>query len=568
MMDVLISYRRGDDPHAVDRLFETLRRALHPYRIFLDVENIPVGTDFEEHLKRQVSSCSVLLAVMGSRWLDIRGDDGERRLDNPRDFVRIEIETALDRGIPVVPVLLDNTAMPTADQLPGELKALTKRQNWEVTRKSFAADAAGLAQRIIQILAGAAAVQPSAEPAAPVADALALPDKPSIAVLPFQNMSGDREQEYFADGMVEEITTALSRVRQFFVIARNSSFTYKGRSIDVKQVGRELGVRYVVEGSVRKAADRVRVNAQLVDAITGHHVWAEHYDRELAAIFVVQDDIADKVVASIEPQLYSAEGARARRKPPESLDAWECVVRALTHINARSVEDFARSRQLLERAIGLDPSYAQAYALIAYLTGMEVHYCWKPRDALEPALAAAMRAIALDNDDAWAHFALASLYNLLQKAERAITECERALALNPNFALAYGMFATALSYLGRGQEALLKVDEANRLSPRELLRGVNSINRAIAYFSMGQYRDAADCARNAVQESPHLVPAWRSLVVNCALAGEIAEAREALKTLKRLSPDLSLKWIEEWLPYAGAELRRRYFEAFGKAGLE
>jgi adenylate cyclase len=166
--------------------------------------------------------------------------------------------------------------------------------------------------------------------------ALPLPSKPSIAVLPFQNMSGDPSQDYFADGVVEDITTALSRIRWLFVIARNSSFTYKGRMVDVKQVGRELGVRYALEGSVRKAANRVRVTAQLIDAGTGHHVWAERYDRELAAIFALQDEITERVVAAVEPQLYAAEGIRAKRKPPESLDAWECVVRALSCVNSRS----------------------------------------------------------------------------------------------------------------------------------------------------------------------------------------------------------------------------------------
>src|SRR5215813_3020611 len=201
--------------------------------------------------------------------------------------------------------------------------------------------------------------------------ALPLPSKPSISVLPFQNMSGDASEDYFADGVVEEITTALSRIRWLFVIARNSSFTYKGRMVDVKQVGRELGVRYALEGSVRKEANRVRVTAQLIDAVTGHHVWAERYDRELAGIFALQDEITERVVAAVEPQLYAAEGMRAKRKQPESLDAWECVVRALSCVNSRSQNDYAMARELLERAIELDPAYAQAHALFAYVMGLE-----------------------------------------------------------------------------------------------------------------------------------------------------------------------------------------------------
>jgi adenylate cyclase len=199
----------------------------------------------------------------------------------------------------------------------------------------------------------------------PVA-ALPLPDKPSIAVLPFQNISGDPEQEYFADGMVEEIITALSRLRWFFVIARNSTFTYKGRAVDVKEVGRELGVRYVLEGSVRKSANRIRVTAQLVEAATGNHVWAERYDRDLADIFAVQDEITERVVAAIEPELYAAEHIRSQSKPPDSLDAWECVIRALSLIGQGTRDENTEAEALCRRAIAIAPGYARAHSLLAW----------------------------------------------------------------------------------------------------------------------------------------------------------------------------------------------------------
>ena len=399
--------------------------------------------------------------------------------------------------------------------------------------------------------------------------ALPLPSKPSITVLPFQNMSGDPSQDYFADGVVEEITTALSRIRWLFVIARNSSFTYKGRMVDVKQVGRELGVRYALEGSVRKAANRVRVTAQLIDAVTGHHVWAERYDRELAAIFALQDEITERVVAAVEPQLYAAEGIRAKRKPPESLDAWECVVRALSCVNSRSQNDYAMARELLERAIELDPAYAQAYALFAYVMGLEVLYGWKPREiALARALEAAQKAVVLDSDDAWAHFALGFVYGMTRRAEEAVVEHEKALALNPNFALAYTYQGSALAYLGRGEEALLKIDASERLSPRGLFQGVNNVCRAAAHFSAEQHRDAVSCARKSILDSPGIVTGYRMLVVNCALIGEIDEARAALKIVKRLQPDISVRWIAESVLFTRERDRQNYIEGFRLAGLE
>jgi adenylate cyclase len=399
--------------------------------------------------------------------------------------------------------------------------------------------------------------------------ALALPSKPSIAVLPFQNMGGDLSDDYFADGIVEEITTALSHFRWLFVIARNSSFTYKGRAVDVKQVGRELGVRYALEGSIRKAGNRVRVSAQLVDAINGHHVWAQRYDRELAGIFALQDDITERVVTALEPQLYAAEGIRAKRKQPERLDAWECVVRALSCINSRSQHDYSMALELLERAIALDRGYAQAYALFAYVTGLQVLYGWKAREiGLARALDAAQRAVVLDDDDAWAHFALGFVYGMTKMAKEAVAEYERALGLNPNFALGYTYLAAVLAYLGQSEEALRKVDVSERLSPRGLFQGVNGVCRAIAHFSTGRYRDALFWARKSILESPGIVTGYRILVVSCALVGEIDEAKSALETLMRLQPDLSLGWIRESVMFTHERARQDIIEGFRLAGLE
>ena len=413
---------------------------------------------------------------------------------------------------------------------------------------------------------------PDDSAAAPEKPAPSIPEKPSIAVLPFTNMSGDPEQDYFADGMAEDITTALSKVRWFFVISRNSAFTYKREAVDVKQAARELGARYVLEGSVRKVGNRVRITAQLLDAVTSHHVWADRYDRELADIFAVQDEITEQVVAAIEPQLYAAEGIRAKRKPPESFDAWESVVRALSLINSRAKPDIAAARALLQKATALDPDYAQAHSLLSFVTTLGVHMGWEPREAtLRIASTAAHKALHLDPDDPWAHVALGYVLAWSRRADDAIEEYRRAITLNPNFAIAHWLLALAFCYLGRSDEALVHGDQAERLSPRDLLArgnaGVSNNVRAIACFIAGRYRDGIDFARKAVIESPNLIPAYRALVVNCALAGEIGEAKAALQTLKDLVPDIALKRINEVMPYVRDDDRQRYVEGFRLAGL-
>ena len=397
---------------------------------------------------------------------------------------------------------------------------------------------------------------------------LALPDKPSIAVLPFQNMSGDPEQEYFADGITEDITTALSRLRWFFVIARNSSFAYKGKVVDVRLIARELGVRYVLEGSVRKSGDRLRITAQLIDATTGSHIWAQRYDREVADIFALQDEITSNVVATIEPQLYAAEDFRAKHKRPENLNAWDCVARALSLIMKMTKHDNAAAQELLKKAIAIDPSYAQAYSLLAFSLSLDNSWGWQPSEiVLAPAWDVAQMAVRLDVDDPWAHLALGHLHRQRRELQDAVAEFKHALALNPNFAFAHTHLGLALCFLGRSEEALVELDTAERLSPRDFQAGLNDIARAIACFVDGRYRDGIAFARNAIRRNPDTVGAHHLVVVNSALAGEVAEARAALQTLRRFEPDLSLETLDMSV-YGRDEDRRRYFEAFRLAGLE
>jgi adenylate cyclase len=397
---------------------------------------------------------------------------------------------------------------------------------------------------------------------------LALPDKPSVAVLPFRNMSGDPEQEYFADGITEDITTALSRLRWFFVIARNSSFTYKRKVVDVRLIAHELGVRYVLEGSVRKGGDRHRVTAQLIDATTGNHIWAQRYDREVADFFALQDDITSNVVATIEPQLYAAEDIRAKHKRPESLNAWDCVARALSLTMKVTKHDNAAAQDLLKKAIAIDPSYAQAHSILAFSLSLANSWSWQPSESvLEPAWDFAQNAVRLDVDDPWAHLALGHLHRQRRELEDAVAEFQNAVALNPNFAFAPTHLGLALCFLGRSEEALVELDTAERLSPRDFQAGLNNTARAIACFIDRRYRDGVDFARRATRQDADSVGAHHLVVVNSALAGEVEEARKALQTLKRFEPDLSLETLDMAV-YARDEDRRRYFEAFRLSGLE
>ena len=309
---------------------------------------------------------------------------------------------------------------------------------------------------------------------------LPLPDRPAIAVLPFTNMSGDPEQEYFSDGISEDIITALSKLRWFFVIARNSSFIYKGKPVHMKQIAEELGVGYVVEGSVRKGGDRVRITVQLNDAATGSHIWAERYDRNLADVFAVQDEITEAIVAAIEPQLYAAENFRARRQTPDSMDAWDLVMRALSHYWRVTRQDNVVAQALLEKATAIDPNYGQALGVLAASHTFSAHMGWEDMAAAAPiAERAARAAILADSEDPWAHYALGCVYLFARRFDDSLAEFEQALRLNPNFSLAQGYYGLTLAYCGRGEEAELAAGRALRLSPHDPLSAV--------YFGIASY---------------------------------------------------------------------------------
>jgi TolB-like protein/cytochrome c-type biogenesis protein CcmH/NrfG len=390
-----------------------------------------------------------------------------------------------------------------------------------------------------------------------------------LAVLPFANLSDDPHQEYFADGLTEDIITALSRLRWFFVIARNSTVAYKGKAPSFRQIALDLGVHYVLEGTVRKVGDRLRVTAQLIDASAGTQVWAERYDRVLADIFAVQDEITTSVVASIEPQLYDAENLRSRRRPPESLDAWGYVMQAMPLIWTGPAEGTEAAARLLARAIEIDPNYAKANSLLAWIQAARAAFGWgDPSDALAAALVLAQRAIDQDRWDPWGHFVAGHALTIARRFEPAIEELHEAIASNPSFTHAHAILAAAYCYAGRPDECLAELAIAKRLNPRDPLQNAVTLSiTGLHHLMAKRFGEAVEFERRAVRALPSLGTAWRTLAAAAGLAGDAENAASALAEAKRLQPSLSLEWVEKYHPIVRAEDRTLYLEGLRKAGL-
>jgi TolB-like protein len=394
-------------------------------------------------------------------------------------------------------------------------------------------------------------------------------DRPAIAVLPFVNMSGEAEQEHFSDGISEDIIAALSRLRWFFVVARNSSFAYKGKTVHLRQMAGELGVGYVVEGSVRKSGKRVRITAQLNDVATGRQIWAERYDRKLADMFAVQDEITEAIVGAIVPQLYAAEDVRARRKPPESLDAWELVARALAHFWRITRQDNLAAQALLEKAITIEPDYGQALGVLAVSHAFGVHMGWEDRAFGVPsAERAALGAIRVDNEDGWAHLAVACVDVCLGRFDDSLAGFEQALRLNPNFALAQGFYALVITSYGRWQEASAMSRRALRLSPRDPFSAIYSSVAAYAEYVGRNYDEAIRLGRESVRLHAEFVGGHRVLTAAAGMAGDAELAKTALRELKRAQPNFSLAWAAVHLLIRDGAEREHYLEGFRRAGLE
>jgi TolB-like protein/class 3 adenylate cyclase/Flp pilus assembly protein TadD len=413
---------------------------------------------------------------------------------------------------------------------------------------------------------GALAVAVSAN----VSMTLTLPDKPSIAVLPFQNMSGDPEQEYFADGMVEDITTGLSRSRSLFVIARNSTFTYRGKAVDIKQVGRELGVRYVLEGSVRKSGNRVRITAQLIDTAAGTHLWADRFDSQLEDIFDLQDRVTGSVIGAIYPQLERAEIERAQRKPTESLKAYDYYLRALAKFYKYTKETCIETLKLTKTANDVDPEFALGYALGADCYNQKKVYGWSSDVAREIAEASelARKAIELDKDDpsvlSKAGMALAYVVG---EVEEGAALLERAINLDPNLASARTWRGWTHNYLGECDAAIEQFQTALRLSPVDPRIYSPQTGMAYALFFSGRHEDATPWATLATRQQPNFVSAHRILIAALAASGRFDEARQACLHALQIDPSQRISGIADRTPFRRAADIERLAQAFRIAGM-
>jgi adenylate cyclase len=397
---------------------------------------------------------------------------------------------------------------------------------------------------------------------------LPLSEKPSIAVLPFQDMSGDLEQCYFIDGVVEEITSALSRVRSFFVIARNSAFTYKGRAVDVKQVSRELGVRYVLEGSFRRDRGRVRITAQLIDATTGNHIWSDRYDGSVEDIFDLQDHITESVVGAIQPSILLAEIERTKRKRPESLDAYDYVLRAYPHVWALDEAANATALGYLNQAIEIERDYPLALALAAWCHARKVTYNWTT--ALEETKAEGLRlarlAGGMQNDDPLVLTMLCAAHSVIGDLEVASALIEKALALDPNSAMAWNRSGWLNTYLIRPEIAIEHFQRAIRLSPFDPMNFNCLLGIGNAHFAAARYEEALPWWRKGMLERPDLTWPLRPMAASLALLGRLSEAQEAVRQLRRGYPDITISKIMAIVPHRG-DYVRRYAEGLRKAGL-
>jgi adenylate cyclase len=345
---------------------------------------------------------------------------------------------------------------------------------------------------------------------------LPVPDKPSIAVLPFTNMSGDPEQEYFADGMTEDIITGLSRLKWLFVIARNSTFTFKGKAVDVRQVGQDLGVRYVLEGVVRVSGSRIRITGQLIDAASGRHIWAERYDRQLDDVFAVQDEITASVVAAIEPHLYAEEGARVASQSPENISAWGLVVRSIGLIGKLGRKENEEARSLLERAIAIEPTYAKAPAILSWAVWWAYYNYWLPdgEEGIALAQSHAEHALALDPSEPWARMMSGLCVSAEGQHERALPELEAALRVNPSFALAHTIYGWALARAGRFEDAVVETQTALRLSPADTFLSFYEFFHGFTLLVSGRFEDALPYLHRGVVAFPN-VPTHFAPLISC-----------------------------------------------------
>jgi len=409
---------------------------------------------------------------------------------------------------------------------------------------------------------------PSVEVASVEKMAYPLPDKPSIAVLPFDNMSEDPKQEYFVDGLTEQIISTLSKISSLFVVARNSTFTYKGKPVKVKEVSEELGVRYVLEGSVQKSGDRVRITAQLVDAVKGHHLWSETYDRDLKDIFALQDDITKKILIALQVKLTRGEQARVWAKGTDNLEAYLKYLQARDNVLQANIESNALAQQMAEEAISSDPEYANAYVTLGRTHFFDVFLgsSKSPKDSIAKAIELTKKALALDDSSADAHSLLGVLYTTIRQHDKGVAEAERAVVLDPNYATAHQRLGWVLRFAGRPEEAISAIKKAIRLNPFPPV--IYYHNLTLAFLYAGQCEKATAACEKALHHGTDNLFAHMSATAAYSMCGMEEEARETAAGVLRLNPKFNTKYLAKKLPYKNQTDTDRFIGALQKAGLK
>jgi TolB-like protein/class 3 adenylate cyclase/Tfp pilus assembly protein PilF len=467
------------------------------------------------------------------------------------------------------PVRVYRVLMEPGVPVPGvAAEKVVKQRPWQ--------KAALIAVAILIIIIAAVAIwklyirpTPPIEVASKEKMAFPLPDKPSIAVLPFVNMSGDPKEEYFSDGITEEIITALSKVPHLFVISRQSTFTYKNKPVKVKQVSEELGVQYVLEGSVRKGGDKVRITAQLIDAITGHHLWAERYDRDVKDIFALQDEITMKIITALQVKLTIGEVAHTMAKGTKNLEAYIKCMQSVAILGRHTKEGNAMGRKFAEEAIALDPKYSRAYVALAqtYMLDVLLGTTDSPEQSMAKARELIKKAIALDDSEPDAHAVLGYMYTMMGQHDKAIAEVERAVSLNPNSVGSLGRQGFVLLNAGRPGEAISVIKNYRRLSPSYTTQAT-FVHLAMAYRLTEQYKEAIETAKEALKHVPNNHLAYLQLVTAYSMAGQEQEARAAATEVMKINPKFSLERYAKTIYFKNQADIDRTVEALRKAGLK
>ena len=489
-------------------------------------------------------------------------DHVRNKLDLGYEYLGEQTVKNIALPVRVYKVLMEPEA---AGKLIGEKKA--KPRQWQRT--------ALIAVTILIVITAAVAIwklyikpPPPTEVASKEKMVYPLPDKPSIAVLPFSNMSEDPKQEYFSDGITEEIITALSKVPRLFVIARNSTFTYKGKAVKVKQVSEELGVRYVLEGSVRKSGDKVRITAQLIDALMGHHLWAERYDRDLKDIFALQDEITMKIITAVQVELTAGERANVAAKGTKNLEAFMKYMQAIENLTRQTKEGNMAGRKLAEEAITLDSKYSKGYIALAqtHLIDIMIGTTESPEQSLLKASELLKKAIVFNISEPDGHSNLGIVYLMMRQYEKALSEVERAVSLNPNHFGSLLRLVYVLNGIGRFEEAISVLKSARRLSPTPYQ--AYFVHLATAYRLTGQYKEAIETAKEALKQVTNNILIHLQLTATYSMMGREEEARAAAAEIMKINPKFSLEWYKKTLYFKNTDDIDRTIEALRKAGLK